>query len=113
MREPTNGSDMYAVTVRVCSIFLRRGGSIHCVVIGGRRYSADLPQGGLEIPCSLHFEGKLKEINKVKKHFKDESTATTSKCKVEAIALGGTLDARDPLASERPSLGDGESSLRA
>ncbi len=72
---------MYAVTViragviicigylprrisRVCSIFLRRGGSIHCVVIGGRRYSADLPQGGLEIPCSLHFEGKLKEATK-------------------------------------------------
>ena len=24
-------------------------------VKGNRRYSADLPQGGLEIPCALHF----------------------------------------------------------
>ena len=55
---------------RVCSIFLRRGGSISCIVLGGRRYSADLPQGGLEIPCRLLFEGEIKEIEKVTKHFK-------------------------------------------
>lgn len=65
-REPAYESDMHAVAViksgttvghlprkisRVCSIFLRRGRSIHCTVTGGRRYSSDLPQGGLEIPC--------------------------------------------------------------
>ena len=80
-REPTNATDRYAVTVekdgtiighlprkisKVCSVFLRRGGSINCTVTGGKRYSADLPQGGLEIPCTLLFKGKAKEIQKLK-----------------------------------------------
>ena len=67
-REPTNSSDRYAVAVlkggviighlprkisKMCSLFLRRGGSISCVVSGARRYSSDLPQGGLEVPCKL------------------------------------------------------------
>ena len=39
----------------ICSIFIRRGGSILCIVKGSRRYSSDLPQGGLEIPCTLEF----------------------------------------------------------
>ena len=39
----------------VCSIFIRRGGSITCTVSDRRRYSADLEQGGLEIPCKIKF----------------------------------------------------------
>ena len=42
---------------------------MYCVITGTRRYSADLLQGGREIPCSLHFEGKPKEINKVQETF--------------------------------------------
>ena len=76
-----NDKDRYAVAVlkdgsivghlpkrisRVCSLFLLRGGSILCTVVGGRRYSSDLVQGGLEIPCTLRFIGKPKEINKLK-----------------------------------------------
>ena len=53
--------------VEVCSLFLRRGGSIHCKVTGSRRYSSDLPQGGLEIPCSLVFKANVKEITKLRK----------------------------------------------
>ena len=37
------------------SVFIRRGGIIKCVVNGSRRYSADLVQGRMEIPCLLHF----------------------------------------------------------
>ena len=37
------------------SVFIRRGGVIKSVVSGPRRYSADLEQGGLEIPCLLYF----------------------------------------------------------
>ncbi len=33
---------------------------------GTRRYSSDLPQGGLEIPCTLTFTGKEKDLSKVK-----------------------------------------------
>lgn len=88
VREPTNASDRYAVAVtrpgglgvvighlprklsKICSLFIRRGGSICCIVTGGRRYSADLPQGGLEIPCILRFTGKAKEVQKLKQCLK-------------------------------------------
>ena len=38
-----------------------------CQVTGKRRRSVDLPQGGLEVPCSLMFMGKSQDIRKVKK----------------------------------------------
>ena len=84
-REPTNATDRYAVAVtkaatiighlprklsKVCSLFLRRGGSIRFTVTGRRRYSSDLLQGGLEIPCTLLFTGDAKEIKKLKKLLK-------------------------------------------
>ena len=84
-RVPENASDRYAVAVkkegtiighlprkvsRVCSLFLRRGGAIECTVTGCRRYSADLPQGGLEVPCSLLFKGSPEEIKKLMKLWK-------------------------------------------
>ena len=80
-REPSNVNDRYAVAVKrdgvivghlpqkipqVCSLFLLRGESINCTVVGRRRYSADLVQGGLDIPCNLLFRGMQKEINKLK-----------------------------------------------
>ena len=34
---------------------------------GGRRYSADLPRWGLEIPCKITFEGVEKDTEKVRK----------------------------------------------
>ena len=51
----------------MCHLFLRRGGHIACQVTGHRQFSADLPQGGLEVPCSLVFVGAEKEICKVKR----------------------------------------------
>ena len=50
-----------------CSMFLRRGGSISCQVTESKRYSADLPQGGLEMPCMLVFVGSAKDAAKVEK----------------------------------------------
>ena len=55
---------------KICSLFLRRGGSIHCTVTGGRRFSADLPQGGLEIPCNLKFTAEAKLVKKLKQCMK-------------------------------------------
>ena len=52
---------------QMCTLFLRRGGTKHCIIMGGRRYSRDLPQGGVKIPCKLLFQGKPKEIKKVVK----------------------------------------------
>ena len=71
-RETGNPHDIFAVAVlksgtgvvghipkkisSICSLFLRRGGAIHCRVTGAMCYSADLQQGRLEIPCILKFE---------------------------------------------------------
>ena len=75
--ESGNASDPYAVAVKegstivghvpraisaVCNLFLRRGGTIVCHVNGTKRYSADLVQGGLEIPCKLVFTGDGKDV---------------------------------------------------
>ena len=81
-RETGNGHDPFAVAVMkhdtivghiprtisaVCSLFLRRHGSITCQVNGSRRFSSDLPQGGLEIPCLLIFSGACDLVTKVQK----------------------------------------------
>ena len=54
----------------VCSLFLRRGGTIHCRATGGQRYSHDLPQGGLEIPCWIVFGAKQEQLKKLKRSLK-------------------------------------------
>ena len=71
VREPGNREDTHAVVIlkegitvghtartisSICSIFLRRGGTMNCLIAAGRRYSSDLPQGGLKIMCILTFE---------------------------------------------------------
>ena len=87
-REPGNPHDAHAVAViktisgssltvghlpkaisPICSIFIRHGGTIISRVNGTCRYSADIPQRGLEIPCVLTFLVKdFNEGNKTK-HF--------------------------------------------
>ena len=51
----------------VCSSFICRGGLILCRVSGSRRYSADLPQGGLEVPYVLTFRtSNAKNVEKAR-----------------------------------------------
>jgi len=47
-------------TSDLCSILIRCGSEITCQVTGGRQYSDDLPQGGLEVPCKLTFHTNQK-----------------------------------------------------
>ena len=83
-RQTTNIEDRYAIAVYkaeevvghvprkilfLCAAFIRRGGTIYCTVEGNRRYSNDLAQGGMEIPCKLTFIGPLKELQKVQNYF--------------------------------------------
>ena len=85
-RELENTEDRYAVAIKdediiishvprkisyLCSVFIRRGGVICCIVNGDRRYSRHLPQGGMEVPCRLVFSGEEKDLNKVGKHLSD------------------------------------------
>ena len=64
-----DGEDIIVGHVRrrisaLCNAFIRRGGTIQCTVDGSRRYSADLPQGGLEVPCKLLFSISTEELCK-------------------------------------------------
>ena len=84
IREPSNVCDPYAVAVTkpdsstvvghvprklsaICSIFLRKGGSIFCQVNGSKHYSHDLHWVGLEVPCLMRFHGTAKDIKKLEK----------------------------------------------
>ena len=97
-REPGNIHDIFAVAVlksgvkvghlprkisAVCSLFLRNGGVITCTVSGARRYSVDLEQGGLEIPCTLRFEGNEKldnnYLNKVERLVRSAMSSTAKR----------------------------------
>ena len=51
----------------LCYFFLRRNGMILCQVTGRRRRSVDLPQGGMEVPCTLTFVGQSQYIKKLQK----------------------------------------------
>ena len=106
-REPGNSSDPYAVAVlkeitgadtvvghvprsisSICSIFLRRGGSITSRVNGHRRYSSDLPQGGLEIPCVLTFSAKSNyESDKARKLLESMLPIAV---KIDMVTVSGT-----------------------
>ena len=61
----------------------KSGSSISCVVTGPRRYSRDLPQGGLEIPCTLEFKGDKVSIDKVRKTENKQAYMTRPGVKVE------------------------------
>ena len=80
--QKVNPSDPYAVATlngiavvgymprvisAVCSAFIRGEVVASCEVTGGRQYSADLPQGGMEVPCKVTFTAPVKEINKVRR----------------------------------------------
>ena len=70
-KEPHNAHDRYTVAVKRRGVIIGRlprkllslrlvfpgwGGMILFTVSGARRYSADLPQGSLEVPCTLIFK---------------------------------------------------------
>ena len=89
-RETTNDKDRYAVAVMrestvmghvprvisaVCALFLKRKGIIRFIVSGNRRFSEDLPQGGLEVPCVLKFEGTSNYVSKLRRIVLPISTA--------------------------------------
>ena len=67
----------------ICSLFLRARGSIAYKVRGSKRYSYDLHQGGLEIPCTLILSGEQSKILKIKGLINDIMLAEESKIKEE------------------------------
>ena len=109
LREEGNPFDPFAVSVvragsiighvpknisAACSLFLRNRGSIECTVTGSRRYSRDLVQGGLEVPCKLTFKGESKYVRKVEKLIKPATGIAMSSTSREIAAP--TSDASSP-----------------
>lgn len=113
-REVSNAQDTYAVAVMrggtvvghvprkisaACALFLGRKGSIRCTISGSRCFSADLPQGGLEVPCILKFQGDPKDVAKVRKLVMPLSTIalqTQSPSKKRKIDCGVVEVGDDP-----------------
>ena len=54
----------------MCLIFIRCGG-IYYIVSGRWQYSRDLPEGGMEILCILHFAGNERELKNSLENFHD------------------------------------------
>ena len=51
----------------ICYIFLgKHSSSISCKITGSRRFSHDLPQGGMEVPCMLTFQGQKNLVEKTR-----------------------------------------------
>jgi len=81
LREISNNKDLYAVAVMqqhnvvehisrwmlaACSLFLHRGGSIHCFVTVLRCYSSDLQ----EVSCTLSFRREaIKDVKNMREVF--------------------------------------------
>ena len=52
-----------------------------CLVNGSRKYSSDLPQGGLEIPCILKFvTSNLNEAGKTRRQLESTLHTCTTSC---------------------------------
>jgi len=87
-REERNNHDPYAVALKnagtgavghvpqtiscICTLFLRQGGIVTASVTGPHRYSADLVQGGKEVPCKYIFTGGENSIKKAHFNVNDE-----------------------------------------
>ena len=63
-----------------------------CTVTGPKRHLADLPQGGLELPCTLTFSGDSSAVSKVKMimatkrmHHPPKQSSSEDKLKVKTI----------------------------
>ena len=80
-REPGSASDPFTVVMIMRSeivghvprfysciynLLLCHGRSLSSCITGNYRYSSDLPQGGLELPCSYKFSGFRELIEKLK-----------------------------------------------
>jgi hypothetical protein len=81
----------------VCHCFMGNGGTITCQVTGVRRYSADLIQGGLEVPCTYTFAGTSKYVDKVRRLLKscpavESAEQPSKKIKLEDPALEDSSD---------------------
>ena len=66
---------------------MRKGGLITCEIIGRYRYSRDLPQGGMDVPCRLHFSGQKNEVYKIENFIKKINDRKPTPKVTETVAI--------------------------
>jgi len=131
-RELGNAHDIFAVRVTkegvivghvpkkissTCSLFISTGGVISCEVTDPhRRYSRDLAQGGLEIPCVFKFQGTQQLIDKANKLLaisnksnddqedtaKEPESSTVGECPAEVFPEVKQIKVEETLISSAP-----------
>ena len=100
-REPDNREDPFPVATKtsdtivghvprtvscIFDTFLCHGGSIICTIIGNRRYSLDLPNGGVELPCIYAFTSEDKPrclLQKARKRLEEEGKQVDNDVRIE------------------------------
>ena len=115
-REDGNRVDPFAVAVvrgdtvighvprkisSIFSLYLHQDGSIVCRVTGSRRFSVDLAQGELEIPCVLTFQGDAKHTAKAKKLIESALATTTTTLSASKKRKQSDVPADLPSTSDR------------
>ena len=93
----------------MCSIFIRRSGIIYCTVSGRRQYSRDHPQGGMEIPCILHFAGNERELKKVEQFFSSIPSILTTSTQLQPTVSStqpAVSDTQPAVSGTQPAVSD-------
>ena len=76
----------------LCHLFLSSGGMINCTVNSVRRYSTDLPQEGLEVPCKCN-QAMIEEIRRLlSKRPKDPPFIVVKSSLVQKTIEKGTVE---------------------
>ena len=75
----------------LCDLFLKKGGTILCIITGPHQYSRDLEKGGLDVPCKLIFSGLVKE------DFKQKVQSLLQKAPKLERSHGATLAVTSPI----------------
>ena len=77
-----------------------------CSIIGKRQYSSDLPQGGLEVPCSLKFSSPdqllLDKTKNVLSDVKVVASWAEKRCIEEENVGDSEAEDLEIIQSERP-----------
>ena len=112
VQEVGNVEDRYAVAIQrgdtvvghlpqkistLCSLFIKHGSTINCTISGHCRYLRNLPQGGLEVPCRLHFTRTPNEVKELKLYF-DQKTSSSNNTEMMPPEVPYHLISRRPAA---------------
>ena len=107
-RERGNRHDIFAVAVQkadstiaghvpreiscICNLFICDGGTLDGSVNGSKRYSHDIPEGGMEIPCNYTFSDSAFLTEKTRRHLiklqeKVLAIKNVSECTTSTISM--------------------------